>query len=193
MLKAKETIRENGKENTKIKEIVLIGLMSAVICILGPLSIPLPVSPVPISMTNLAIYFTLYVLGTRRGCISYLIYLLIGFAGVPVFSAFTAGPGKLLGPTGGYLIGFIFMALIAGLFIDRQPAHMGMSFLGMAIGTAVCYVFGSLWLSWQAQMPLTAAFAAGVIPFIPGDLCKMVLAMIAGPQIRKRLQRAGLN
>ena len=71
----------------KVKTIVLIGLMTAVTCVLGPLSVPLPFSPVPISLTNLAIYFTVYVIGTKRGTMSYLIYLLIGFVGVPVFSA----------------------------------------------------------------------------------------------------------
>ena len=81
----------------KVKTIVLIGLMTAVTCVLGPLSVPLPFSPVPISLTNLAIYFTVYVIGTKRGTMSYLIYLLIGFVGVPVFSAFTSGPGKQIG------------------------------------------------------------------------------------------------
>jgi biotin transport system substrate-specific component len=191
-MKTKENATvQNG--NTKVKELVLIGLMSAVICILGPLSVTIPISPVPISMTNLAIYFVLYVLGAKRGCISYLIYLLIGFVGVPVFSAFSAGPAKLLGPTGGYLIGFIFMALVAGFFIDKYPYHMGMCLLGMVIGTVICYIFGTVWLSWQAKMQLPAAFMAGVVPFLPGDVCKMVLAMLAGPQIRKRLQKAGLN
>ena len=175
-MKAKENATvQNG--NTKVKELVLIGLMSAVICILGPLSVTIPISPVPISMTNLAIYFVLYVLGAKRGCISFLFLLLIGFVGVPVFSAFSAGPAKLLGPTGGYLIGFIFMALVAGFFIDK----------------VICYIFGTVWLSWQAKMQLPAALMAGVVPFLPGDVCKMVLAMLAGPQIRKRLQKAGLN
>ncbi len=187
-MKAKENATvQNG--NTKVKELVLIGLMSAVICILGPLSVTIPISPVPISMTNLV----LYVLGAKRGCISYLIYLLIGFVGVPVFSAFSAGPAKLLGPTGGYLLGFIFMALVAGFFIDKYPSHMGMCLLGMVIGTVICYIFGTVWLSWQAKMQLPAALMAGVVPFLPGDVCKMVLAMLAGPQIRKRLQKAGLN
>lgn len=181
------------KENTKVKELVLIGLMAAVICILGPLSIPLPFSPVPISMTNLAVYFAVYILGTKRSLISYLVYLLIGFAGIPVFSAFTSGPAKLLGPTGGYLIGFLFIAPIAGYFIDRYPSRMGLCFFGMALSAVVYYVFGSVWLAWQSGMSLSAAFAAGVIPFLPGDVGKMVLAMLAGPQIRKRLQKAGLN
>ena len=100
--------------NTKTKELTLIGLMAALTCIAGPLSLPLPFSPVPISLTNLAIYFSVYILGMKRGTISYLVYLLLGLVGLPVFSAFTSGPAKLFGPTGGYLIGFIFIALISG-------------------------------------------------------------------------------
>ena len=92
------------------RQLAVIGVMTAVTCVLAPFS--LPIGPVPISLTNLAIYFSLYVLGTKFGCISYVIYLLIGFIGVPVFSGFTNGPGKLLGPTGGYLIGFIPNAII---------------------------------------------------------------------------------
>ena len=85
--------------------ITVTALMTAVTCILAPLSIP--IGPVPISLTNLAIYISLYLLGWKRGTISYLIYLLIGLVGIPVFSGFTGGPAKLAGPTGGYIIGFI--------------------------------------------------------------------------------------
>ena len=83
----------------KTYRITGIGIMAALICVLGPLSIP--IGPVPITLTNLAIYITLYAVGMKNGTISYFIYLLIGFIGLPVFSNFTSGPGKLLGPTGG--------------------------------------------------------------------------------------------
>ena len=89
---------------SKTYEITMTALMAAVTCILAPLSIP--IGPVPISFTNLAIYLSLYLLGWKRGTISYLIYLLIGLIGLPVFSGFTGGVGKLAGPTGGYIIGF---------------------------------------------------------------------------------------
>lgn len=175
------------------KTMALIALMAAVTCILGPLSLNIPVSPVPISFTNLAVYFTVYVLGMKRGTISYLIYLLIGLAGIPVFSAFTGGPGKLFGPTGGYLIGFIFMALICGFFIEKWPSKLYLHFIGMVLGTAVCYLFGTVWLAYQANMGFYAALASGVIPFIVGDLVKIIIALLAGPAIRQQLKRAGLN
>lgn len=173
-----------------ITQIAVIGVMTAVICILAPFS--LPIGPVPISFTNLAIYIALYVLGMKRGTISYLIYLLIGLVGVPVFSGFTGGPQKLFGPTGGYLIGFIPMAVIAGIVIDKCMKKWCFCLLAMIAGTWVCYLFGTAWLAFQANMTFKAALAAGVIPFIIEDLIKMVLALLIGPQIHKQLVKAQL-
>lgn len=173
-----------------ITQIAVIGVMTAVICILAPFS--LPIGPVPISFTNLAIYIALYVLGMKRGTISYLIYLLIGLVGVPVFSGFTGGPQKLFGPTGGYLIGFIPMAVIAGIVIDKCMKKWYFCLLAMITGTWVCYLFGTAWLAFQANMTFKAALAAGVIPFIIEDLIKMVLALLIGPQIHKQLVKAQL-
>ena len=99
-----------------IYQITFMALMAAVTCILGPLSVP--IGQVPISLTNLVIYFTVYVLGAWAGTGSYCIYLILGAVGLPIFSGFAGGLGKLLGPTGGYLVGFIFMALIGGLVIE---------------------------------------------------------------------------
>lgn len=197
MSKAKEVNLTNeteqvlGKQKVATKTIALIAVMTAVTCVLAPLS--LPIGPVPISLTNLAIYFALYILGMKKGTISYVVYLAIGLVGVPVFSGFTGGPGKLIGPTGGYLIGFIPMAIIAGILIDKYNGKFVQSMIGMVVGTIVCYALGTVWLAYQAQMDFMAALWAGVIPFIPGDLIKMVLAAFFGPQIRKALNVAGLD
>lgn len=182
--------RVNRNSNTL--NITLIGLMAALTCIMGPLSITLPFTPVPISLTNLAVYLSLYVLGMKKGTVSYVIYLLLGLVGLPVFSAFTGGAGKLFGPTGGYLIGFVFMAIISGIFIDRWFHKWYFCVIGMILGTAVCYLFGTVWLAYQAGMSFEAALGAGVIPFIPGDLAKIVIAVVLGTQLRIRLERAGL-
>ena len=141
---------EQKKTKTNVREMALIAVMAAVTCVLGPLSVPIGV--VPISFTNLAVYLAIYVLGCKRGTVSYIVYLLIGLVGVPVFSGFTGGVGKLFGPTGGYLIGFIFMALICGWFIDRFECKLVPSFAGMVLGTIVCYIFGTVWLAYQAGM-----------------------------------------
>ncbi|MCI8466260.1 MAG: biotin transporter BioY [Lachnospiraceae bacterium] len=162
----------------------LIGVMTAVTCILGPLAIPLPISPVPISFTNLAVYLTLYVLGMKAGTISYLVYLLIGLVGAPVFSGFTGGPAKLVGPTGGYLVGFIFMALIAGFFIDKFPNKYYLHIIGMVLGTAVCYLFGTVWLCFQMELSFGAGLMTGVVPYLPGDAAKIIISVILGPALR---------
>lgn len=187
-----ETMTKNKTEKLSsilsVQEMAVIGVMTALTCVLAPLSIP--IGPVPISLTNLVIYIALYVLGCKKGTISYLIYLLIGLIGLPVFSGFTSGAGKLFGPTGGYLIGFIPMALIAGVVIDRYANKWYLCLIAMIVGTAVCYALGTAWLAYQGGMTLMKALAAGVFPFIPGDLIKMIVAMLLGPQLQKQLKRA---
>lgn len=173
------------KDKPGIYQMAIIGVMTAIICILGPLSIPIGL--VPVSLTNLAILFALYVLGMKKGTLSCILYLLIGLIGLPVFSGFSSGPGKLLGPTGGYLIGFIFMALISGFFIDKYINKWYLCFIGMILGTLVLYTFGTAWLAYQANMSAKAALLAGVLPFIPGDIAKIAVVAVFGPKIRNRL------
>ena len=176
-------------QKIKTKQMVLIALMTAVTCVLGPLSIPLPFSPVPISLTNFAIFLAIFVLGMKNGTISFIIYLLLGAVGVPVFSSFRGGLQVLAGPTGGYLIGFIFLALIMGFALDHFDRKLVPTIIGMIIGMAICYIFGTAWLAGQLGMSFVAALGIGVIPYLPGDTAKIIIAIIAGPQIRKAVSR----
>ncbi len=175
-----------------VKQLALTGLMAAVICVLGPLAINIPVSPVPISLGTLGIYLAVSILGMKLGTLSVVVYILLGFAGVPVFVNFTAGAGKLFGPTGGYIIGYIFMALICGFFVDKWGGRIFTCFLGMLLGTAVCYLFGTVWLAFQSSLNFPQALEAGVIPYIPFDLVKLILALALGSQIHGRLKKNGL-
>ena len=186
-----ETSGTVAVDNQKIrtKQMVLIALMTAVTCVLGPLSIPLPFSPVPISLTNFAIFLAIFVLGMKNGTISFIIYLLLGAVGVPVFSSFRGGLQVLAGPTGGYLIGFIFLALIMGFALDHFDRKLVPTIIGMIIGMAICYIFGTAWLAGQLGMSFVAALGVGVIPYLPGDTAKIIIAIIAGPQIRKAVSR----
>ena len=174
---------------SKIYTLSMTAVMTAVTCVLAPMSIP--IGPVPISFTNLAIYLALYLLGWKQGTISYIVYVLIGMVGLPVFSGFTGGLGKLAGPTGGYIVGFIPMAIIAGLVISKVN-NRAIQMLGMIAGTAVCYALGTAWFCVQAGSDVVSALGLCVFPFIPGDLAKMVIAMVIGPMIQQRLIRAGL-
>ncbi len=174
-----------------VREMTSIALFTAVTCILAPLSIP--IGPVPITLTNLVLYFSIYMLGTRDAAVSYLIYLLLGFVGLPVFSGFTGGPGKLFGPTGGYLIGFIVMIIIAGILIPKAKGRRGVEGIVFAAGTVIVYLLGTIWLSYSAGMDFRAALFAGVIPFIPGDAVKIILAVIFAPMLVKRLEKSGIR
>lgn len=177
----------NGK--SKISTLSITAVMAAVTCVLAPMSIP--IGPVPISFTNLAIYLSLYLLGRKNGTVSYVVYMLIGLMGLPVFSGFSGGVGKLLGPTGGYIIGFIPMAMIAGLAIDKTNNCI-LQFVAMAAGTIVAYAFGTAWFCVIMESDVVSALTVCVFPFIPGDIAKIIIANMLGPILRKRLHDAGL-
>ncbi len=181
---------QERKTTSKAYSMTSIALMAAVICVVGPFT--LPIGPVPITLAPLAILLSVYILGTKKGTVALLIYLLIGAVGVPVFSGFTGGIGKLAGPTGGYLIGYIFFALIAGWFIHRFYDKVVIQFLGMVLALAVLYAFGTAWLAYSAGMTFGAALAVGVLPFIVFDLIKIVITIVLGRAVRSRLLRSGI-
>ncbi|MCM1090110.1 MAG: biotin transporter BioY [Butyrivibrio sp.] len=180
------------KYRLNVKQMALIGLMTAVICVIAPFSLNIPVSPVPISLGSMAIYFVITVLGMWRGTICVLLYILLGFVGLPVFTNFSGGVGKVLGPTGGYIVGYVFLALIFGFFVEHWKGRLVMHIIGAALGTIVMYFFGTLWLAYLTHMGFVAALWAGVIPYIPGDIVKLAVSMAVGIQLRKRLVKAEL-
>ena len=186
-----ETSGTVAVDNQKIrtKQMVLIALMTAVTCVLGPLSIPLPFSPVPISLTNFAIFLAIFVLGMKSGTISFIIYLLLGAVGVPVFSSFRGGFQVLAGPTGGYLIGFIFLALIMGFALDHFDRKLVPTIIGMIIGMAVCYAFGTVWLAKLLSLSFKEGLMMGVIPYLPGDAAKIIIAAIVGSKLYGATQK----
>ena len=186
-----ETSGTVAVDNQKIrtKQMVLIALMTAVTCVLGPLSIPLPFSPVPISLTNFAIFLAIFVLGMKSGTISFIIYLLLGAVGVPVFSSFRGGFQVLAGPTGGYLIGFIFLALIMGFALDHFDRKLVPTIIGMIIGMAVCYASGTVWLAKLLSLSFKEGLMMGVIPYLPGDAAKIIIAAIVGPKLYGATQK----
>ena len=190
----------NSRINTR--QLTLCAVMAAVMCVLAPISIP--IGPISVTGGTLTIYLTACLLGPWRGLAATAVYLLAGFVGLPVFSNYMGGAGRLLGPTGGYLVGYLPMMLLAGFaaeyafrHLDRQGKKgqalaLALQFLGMALATAVLYAFGTAWYCVQAGVDLQKALAACVFPFIPFDLMKTVLALLAGVPVRRRLERAGL-
>lgn len=170
--------------------LTVTALMAAAMCILGPMSVP--IGAIPISLTNLVICLAAWMLGPRLGAASVAVYLMLGAVGLPVFSGYGAGLAKLLGPTGGFLIGFVAQGAIGGWAVERSHGQPFWSSLGMIAGIAVSYAFGTAWFIVQMGCTLPYALGVCVVPFIPFDLAKVVLSTAVGSVVRDRLLRAGL-
>ena len=156
--------------------LVAIALMTAVICVLAPLS--LPIGPVPISMATLVLFLSIYVLGWKKATISVCLYILLGLVGVPVFS--------------GYIVGYIPMVALAGFLMSKSDKWW-LHLLAMVAGEVVLYLIGTVWFCVQAGKTASAALAICVYPFIPLDIVKMVIVVLIGPMISSRLKKAHLN
>ncbi|WP_274970002.1 biotin transporter BioY [Lachnoanaerobaculum orale] len=174
-----------------VQKMAIIALMTAVLCILAPISIPVFISPVPISLGVLAIYLTAYVLSPLDATISVIIFILLGTFGLPVFSGYSGGLSKLVGPTGGYIIGFLFTVYISSLFIHMKKGII-FDVIGMITGLALCYILGTIWFSYQQGKGFIASLLLCVVPFLIGDAIKIIVAVILGTQINKRLAHLDL-
>lgn len=168
--------------------VILVVLFSLLIGISAQIAIPLPFTPVPITMQTLMVLLTGMLLGSRLGSIAVLAYLAEGLAGLPVFAGGTSAwspssiPGVpvLLGPSAGYLVGFVFAAGLVGWLAERGWDRVWWTTaLAMVLGNLVIYAFGVGWLS--TFLGVSQAIGAGVLPFLIGDAVKIALAVIALP------------
>lgn len=177
------------QKRTSTRRMVVTALFSAVLCVLSPLTVPL--GAVHLSLANFVICLSAWLLPPRSAVQSVAIYLAIGAAGLPVFSGYGAGLAKLLGPTGGYLLGYLFLAGLGGLAVEKSGGRLVVSALGLWLGILVSYGFGTAWFMLQMSCTLQAALAACVYPFILFDLVKVAAACALGTLLRRRLAQAG--
>ncbi|WP_017380233.1 biotin transporter BioY [Paenisporosarcina sp. TG-14] len=176
--------------NENLKMLIVTALFAAIIGIMAQLTIPLPL--VPITGQTLAIGLAATILGKRYGTLSVLVYIMLGIAGLPVFSAMTSGLGIVFGPTGGYIIGFIPAAFIIGWYLERFGFTVTHAIIANIMGTVVTLTFGAVWLKFIAELSWTAVLAGGVTPFIIVGIIKAVIAATVGIIVRKRLTSAKL-
>lgn len=176
----------------KTIDVVTIALAAAIVCILAPVSITLGFTPIPITLGLFAVVMAGVILGSRNGTLCIFIYILIGAVGLPVFSGYSGGIVKVAGPSGGYLWGYLFLAWFTGFFVERFAGKWYMGVLGALIGTVACYMFGTVWMAVQLSMGPMEALWAGVIPFIPFDLMKIVLASVSCCPVRSMLIQQNL-
>lgn len=167
------------------RELVLAGLFAAVISILAQFTIPL--GPIPLTLQTFAVGFVVTILGKKTGTISVAIYLLMGMIGLPVLAGGAAGIASYFGPTGGFLIGFLFQAYVTGLIIEKTRFNYFWSIFANIVGAFITLIFGSLWLKFSGSLPWNAAFSAGMIPFILPGVIKALAAGYLGVLLGKRL------
>ena len=189
--------------NSKLTDMILIGLFAALIAVCAQIQIR---AAVPFTLQTFAIFLAVGLLGGKRGTVSVVIYILLGMVGLPVFAGFKGGIAALLGTTGGYIIGFIFSALlmwalekpVSSLFGKETGADskknifrkMAGPAISMILGLIVCYIFGTAWfviVYTNTKEPIGILTALGwcVFPFVIPDLIKIALALVLTLRLRK--------
>ncbi len=172
------------RTNTQLRRMVYAAMFGALTAI-GSL-IVIPMQPVPITMQTLFSCLAGVLLGGYTGALSQIVYVLLGVIGLPVFAGGKAGLGTLLGPTGGYLIGFIVAAYVIGKIVEAKK-EPGLAWITMSlvVGHLVIYTLGVMQLSLMAHLSVVKALIVGVVPFLIGDVLKIVAAVLISSKLRK--------
>lgn len=183
-------VRGIRQERNRVLNLTKAALMTALFCVLAPHTIYLPISPVGITLGTFLVYLTGFLLGPRLGSISILLYLLLGMVGLPVFSGYMCGAAVLFGPTGGYLIGYIFCGWIVGFLSGkgRGGKWLIVRFVFAAVlGAAALYLVGTVWflLVYTKGTTVSDALAKCVIPFLPLESVKIVVSAVLASALQK--------
>lgn len=168
-----------------IQDICSIAIMTAITAVLAQIAIPMPMG-VPMTMQTFAVILSAVILGSKRGAVSQLIYILLGAVGVPVFSGFSGGLQRLIGPAGGFILSFPIMAYLIGLGVERRK-EKGKFILFLVIGMLANYAVGVVMFSVLMNASVFTGITACVLPFVLTDSIKACAAAVFGLQIRKRL------
>jgi biotin transport system substrate-specific component len=167
-----DDLRSRAERYALARDAALVVAGSLIVALSAQVAVRLPFSPVPVTAQTLAVLLVGATLGSKRGALSLLAYLVEGLAGLPVFAAGASGPAYLLGPTGGYLAGFVAAAFLTGWLVERGwGKQVGRALLAMLAGSATIYLFG---LSWLTLFAGRQALALGLLPFLAGDVVKVL-------------------
>lgn len=185
-------LRKRGndmKRKIATKDLVLTALFTALTAVLA--QIQLPIGPVPFNLAVFGAFLAGMLLEPAWAAASMGVYMLLGAVGIPVFAGFMGGPAVLLGKTGGYVIGYIFIALATALAVKRS-VKLPVIGAAMLAGLLICYGFGTAWFMAVTGADLVSALGWCVLPFIVPDVCKGVLACVLGRLLAGRLAKAGV-
>lgn len=171
------------------RQLTVTAMLTALLCISGPVTLPL--GPVPLSLTTAVLMLMALLLGGARATLCCAVYLLMGLIGLPVFAGFQGGVGALIGPTGGFLLGYPLLTALCGFLCARWTGRGQQVFVFLA-GTALVYLTGTAWYCMQSGTEITAALTVCVLPFLPGDAVKIAAVLTLGNGIKARLKKAGI-
>ena len=177
----------NNSSVNKTLEMTRLALLVAMNCVSAYIIIPLPFSLSPIALQTLIVNLVGFLLSPKQAFITMLIYILVGLIGIPVFTGGTAGPGKLFGPTGGYIFGFLVAALIISWLRGNNYGFKRCAFLGVVIGIPVIYLLGVAQLKFITGIGWEEAVVTGALPFIPMDIVKCIAAAYITAPIQKAI------
>ncbi len=173
---------------TRIKNLTVTAVFAAVLCVLCPLC--LPIGAVPLSLSIFAVCTVAAVL-EYKGLASVIIYIVLGGCGLPVFAFFSGGMGVLTGATGGFIIGYVPLAACTALAVKAKTKYKKILFA--ALGLACCYACGLLWFMAAIEKDFLKALTASVLPFVAGDIFKIVCGITAGEKAKKILKKSHLH
>ncbi len=174
--------------NTRVHNLVLCALFAALTAVCSQISVPLP-GGVPINLALFSVYMAGTMLGGALGLTSQLVFVLLAAVGVPVLAGFQGGPSAIFGKTGGYVLGYLLAALVVGLLSQRWGRRVWQLAAAMVLGCAACYLLGTAWFMTVTGADLASSLAWCVIPFLPGDAVKIILAALLTSQLDKRLPK----
>ena len=168
------------KKKLTTKDMVYIAMFACLMAICAWISIP---GQIPFTLQTMGVFLAVGLLGGRRGTLAILVYVLMGAIGLPVFSGFAGGLGKLLGATGGYIVGFLFSALIMWAMEAIPGKKKWVLPLSMVLGLLACYAFGTAWFlvvytKSKGAISLAAVLGMCVIPYIIPDAIKIACALV---------------
>ena len=151
--------------------------------------IAIPIGPVPIVLQNLFVYLTGLLLGSRWGLMGIAAYLLAGAVGLPVFAGGKGGIGHLIGPTGGYLLGFLPAVALIGMITEKNEGKLLFALAALIAGTVVIYACGVTWLSIITGMTIVKSLVVGMVPFLIGDAIKIAAALFIAKSLRPVIEK----
>ena len=174
--------------NSTTKNLIYCALFAALTAVFSQIAIP--IEPVPVNLALFSVFLAGGQLGAANGSKSQAVYILLGAVGAPVFSNLHGGFQVLIGPTGGYIAGYVVAALAAGIVAERFGRKTVPVIIGCVIGLAACYTIGTVWYCFQSATPFGAALSLCVLPFLPGDTIKIAAAALIVPRLYKAVYKA---